>query len=500
MNSNLNTASFYGYGGVSDSLAGIFEALADQEGLNGPRYRQVDIWALLKDVAERRFASGIYELCHLLRGFGILDRRGEAVNLFWMADPATPAGFRSVLSAHENSKRLSDGFFIEGNVLNFRYSDNKDFEVKTGRMPYLAALFDFMVNAIGFVEIQDDLAMLSKSDLTHRELSDISNGLFSKCYAFLSDHLPSSQGQKKMRHILTFLNGYLGEGFDLAEINDETIMAFWEDQDLSRGSDASDFIRFTTVFDDFTRYAQAIRETLSKRDVSDAKVFGTEAHEANLDRIGGEGLSVAEEGNTILELLQEEPLDQVKFIGKKDLDHLADILDRTEEISRWALSYLRSLTFGQGQARISQGLRNKLNADRFQALCEDSSKTNYEDQLTIGQKLSDGLRNTQLASLYVVNNIGAKENSDKTIELDFELLGKARKAFHNINRQGFQDSVLDDPTMADLFEQGADCLDLINRKYDRVLKAIQQVDASVCYDEDKPRFATRFYRIYGGHA
>ncbi|MDX1737957.1 MAG: hypothetical protein R3261_06950 [Alphaproteobacteria bacterium] len=499
-------SSFYGYGGISDTLAGIFEALADQEGLNGRRYRSNDVWTLLGDVAERRFASGIYELCHLLRAFGQLDRRGEAVNIFWQADPATPTAFRYMLEgyhqSHGNTKASINkgGLVIEPGRVELSYHDHKPFEVKSGRMPYLAALFDFLVNAIGYDSLENDLKTLTKPDLSHKDLSSISNGLFSSAYSFLSDHLPTSQGQKKMRLILTFLNDVLGEGFDLSDIRDETILAFWQGQDFNVEG-AGDFIRYSTVFDDFTRFSQSVREVLSKRNVVSARVIGydVEAGEVNPEDLGDFQEGFAEEAGMKLARLSEEPLEQIKFLAKKDSEYLADIVDRADEISRWALSFLRAKTFGQGQARITQALRNKVDASRLKYLCEDSSPVDYDEYIAKDEKLARSLKNTQMACLFAASSMQAKQNNEEMLTLDFQMMGKARKAFHNINRQGFQEAMLEQPEMADLFEDGADCLIGIDRCFSRILEAIQQVEAKICYDEDKPRFAESFYKIYGGH-
>ena len=488
--------------GKSPVLEQIFQSIADQDFDGRPRFREKECMELGRVIACRIYAKPMLELVHLARAAALLDRRGSFETLFWEVIPATPANFRDMVCARADRVQGAEEKLTvrtDGIVLN--YADGEGFTVKFGRMPFLAILMDFLVNAVGYVECAEVFAAVTGPDSGQKAVSESAKELARQVYRFLEDHLPSVQNQKKFRQMTGFMEEQFGPAFDGSEIDDDTLMAFWREYSHLPGEESGNFTGFSTVFDGFVRFVQSLEHGKTLQAANRAGVIGSDREAGEIDPDSGQLLSdvVIDEAMDPLERLSEPPMDQVKFLNKRETETLSYLLPRLEEVRRWKLSYLRADVFGRGQARISQALRNKMLADDFRSLLEDAAPESYSDRLTAMGKIAVYLDKLMLASLYVVGR--AREREAEAPEIDFATMGKARKAFHSISRQGFQEELLDEPDTVTAFEQAADCLAPVNGRYVSILELLQDSqDWDKMYETDRPLFANQFRRIYGESA
>ncbi|RED53534.1 hypothetical protein [Aestuariispira insulae] len=488
--------------GKSPVLEQIFHAIADQDFDGRPRFREKECMELGRVIACRIYAKPMLELLHLVRAAALMDRKGAFETLFWEVIPATPTNFRDVICAKASSGRVAQEYVsVRTDGITLHYPGAEDFSIKFGRMPFLAILMDFLVNALGYVECAEVFQPVLSPDCSQKAVSDGAKEMARLVYRFLEDHLPTVQNQKKFRQIVTFLEEQYGPSFDGSEIDDACLLAFWREYSHLPGEESGNFTAFPTVFDGFVRFVQSLDHGKMLQAAGRAGVIGNDREMGEIDPDSAHQLSdfVVDEAMDPLERLMEPPLDRIKFLNKRETETLSYLLPRLEEVRRWRISYMRAEVFGRGQARISQALRNKMLADEFMSLLENAAVENYQDRLSAMEKVAGYLDKLMLAALYVVGR--AQERDNETSTIDFAVMGKARKAFHSISRQGFQEELLDEPETAEAFEQAADCLAPVNGRFQSILELLQDSeDWGKIYEMDRPLFANQFRRIYGESA
>ena len=136
--------------GKSDALREALACLAEASaGDGGPRYADRVIRQLARVVVCRTYARPILELSHLLVAASARDGRYE--DLFWGVDRASAGAFRrafEAVAADTGRVRLSND--------TVRHSDAGDaFEVSFSRMPFLAALLEFLITTLGYGEVDE---------------------------------------------------------------------------------------------------------------------------------------------------------------------------------------------------------------------------------------------------------------------------------------------------------------------------------------------------------
>lgn len=473
--------------GMSATLKSLFRGLAEEEGWDGnARFRFRDRRKLAEVIACRTYAKPMLELCHLARVAMLLERRARFEVLFWSVMPAAPANFRDYIqNAYvDGTAGLTVG--AEGAVLT--YPDGDGFTVTYPRMGFLAAYMAFLIGVLGFKAVADVLAPLGQADCTAKTASEVSNALSKQLYHFLKDHLPSAQRQKQFRQTVGYLEERYGDAFTMEDIDDACILDFWRDFSEEGDAAAGDFKGFSGVFENFARLDTAMRHGRNASTPLQADASDTDEDHGFL----GETL------HAFPDQLIEPPADKVKFLNKGETDCLVWLLPHGPAVLRWTRSYLRSQSFGKGQARLSQGLRRKLSAKDMAGLIADPAPVAYPDEAEAVCKLDSHLEKVLLATLYVATCRAPAHEDDDVVAVDFAAQGKARQAFHNLSRKGFQEEALSDPEIAQAFEIAADCLPSVRAQLKPLLARLQDgTDWQQAFEADKPLFVSQFERIYG---
>lgn len=479
--------------GVSTALKEIIRSIAEQDFDGQPRFRDRDCRELAKVIACRIYAKPLLELCHFVRAASLLDRRRRYENFFWAVLPATPGNFRDTLGLYASVKPVGLTIAEDGVTLTY---EGGVFTVKCGRMPFLTVLMDFLVGALGYDRCDDLFARITGPEVTEKEVSDTAKDLAKQVYYFLEDHLPSVQEQKKFRQVGAFLEARYGPGLALADIDDDCILDFWVEMSAPSGEEGGNFTAFPTVFDAFIRFVQAVDLGMQSSRAGHTGTIGgdREAGEIDPDNVQQLAELTLNEEISLLERLAEPPMDAVKFLNKRETELLSYLLPRRAEVTRWSLSYLRSEVFGRGQARLSQALRNKVLADKLLALIEEAAPETYADHVAAVEKVRAYLTKLLLACVYVLR----RDEADDGAVVDFDTMGKARKAFHSISRQGFQEDRLSQPEIAEAFDLAPDCLAPINDRVVELLEVLQSHgDLAAVFAADRPVFSKQFMTIYG---
>lgn len=479
--------------GISTSLKELFRSIAEQDFDGQPRFRDRDCRELAKVIACRIYAKPLLELCHLVRAFGRLDRRGRYENLFWAVIPTTPGNFRDALHAYAAID--VDGLSIAADAVSLDYHGGS-FSVTYSRMPFLATLMDFLVNALGYEPCDMLFERITGADVSEKSVSDTAKELARMVYHYLDEHLPSVQEQKKFRHVSAYLEDRYGPGFATGDIDDACILDFWLEMSALPGEEGGNFTSFSTAFDAFIRFVQAVKMGAQTHQAGYTSVIGSDREAGEVDPDGMQQLAdlVVSEEIAPLEQLGEPPMDAVKFLNKRETELLGYLLPRFDEVQRWTLSYLRSEVFGRGQARLSQALRNKVLADKLLALIEEAAPETYADRVAAVEKVQAYLTKLLLACIYVLR----REEAEDDGVVDFATMGKARKAFHSISRQGFQEDSLGQPEIAEAFGRAPDCLTPINDRVVQLIAILKEFgDLDAAFEADRPVFSKQFMMIYG---
>ena len=479
--------------GQSRELSEIFNGISEQEVSGLRRFRDRDCRTLKKVIACRIYAKPALELCHMITLAKQLDRRGRFELLFWGVNPVTPVNFRDYLSATLKDK---DQFAVAGpDAVSLRYPDG-EYVISYGRMPFLTALMDFIVNAIGYESFLSSLDGATEINLS--VISSQASALSKSIYSFLDQHLPSVQNQKKFRLITAFLDDRYGENFRDEDINDDDLLNFWKMTSASIDGESSNFISYVSVFDAFVRFAQSLEygQTLKSFRYMGSIGSDKETEEDPSELMGV--LDVIEEGCAPLDSLYEYPMSDVKFLNKREHDALAGILPCKSEIERWPISFLRAEVFGQGQGRITQALRNKITTEQLLTLIQSSTTQTYDERIEDFEKIDTYLQRLLLACFYVVNRVDQDDVDGNIQSVDFATQTNARKAFQGIARKGFDEESLKNNTRVDAFVGASGSIVQLKESLGQVIDKLTRHEVwNETFKQDSLTFSKQFGYIYG---
>ncbi|NKB60281.1 MAG: hypothetical protein GKS00_28575 [Alphaproteobacteria bacterium] len=525
----------------SPALTNVFRVIADAEADGVPKFSPGLCRDLARTVVCRVYAPPLLELCHLIRAADACA--GGYASFFWGSGPARPAAFRSYVE--RNLSTASDVRATRAG-LELSYPDG-GFVVTYSRMPFLSAMMEFLVTSIGYVAVDDIVAAVRAPDASASVASQAAKSLASAAYAYLKENLLSAQNQRKFRRMIAFLSA-TGDAAPEA-VGDDAVMAFWLAE--SAGDDGADFKTFRSAFTAFLRFMQAMTAAQDQDALENTKVLGTDWMAGEVepgDR--GVGLEVIEEAENPLDLLAQPPSDAIRFLTKAEARTL-DLLVQGDGLSeRLPLSVLRCEVFGAAQARITQGLRRRLDAASFTALIDSSVSQDYHECRTGYGSLADHVERVLLASFHVLAEAGRAEAMTILLglrpSLDYSPLAahflatddyadnveplsrhgvtarfmtviattenltaplrtfvaEAKSAFGGISRRGFRDKDLRDETVADGFAVGGKPLFAIREHLGAFDCRLARFDKSEAgwdslFEADRAVFLRQFHLLYG---
>lgn len=522
----------------STELANVFRTVADADADGVPKFTEAVCRDLVRSVVCRVYAPPLLELCHLVRAADACAGGYEA--FFWGSGPARAGAFRGHVS---RSLGTPMGVSATQAGLQLDYPDGT-FTVTFSRMPFLSAMMEFLVTALGYRAADDIFAPMLTGPATAKTASETAKRLASELYAYLKDHLSSAQSQRKFRRLIAFLDETPPE-----EISDETLLTFWLRE--SGSADGADFKTYRAVYLAFLRFIQAIAAARDHESLENLKVIGTDREAGEVDPHGlDEGLDAFEETGNPLEELASEPCDAVRFLTKTEQRALDALVEADQIADRLPLSVLRCEVFGTAQGRITQGLRRRLDRTDFLALIDDSVVTDYAACRERFTALAGHLDRVLLASFHALAESGRAEAitfllrlrpdidysplaahfaaappeddtvvslagrgvaarfatllaaTDSLTEPLRDFVADAKSAFAGLSRQGFRDCDLGDPEVADGFAAGEDPLFRLRARlaaFADVLGRIRGDDAAwrAQFEADRTIFLRQFHALYG---
>ncbi|MGB1006528.1 MAG: hypothetical protein ACPGVX_05090, partial [Thalassobaculaceae bacterium] len=194
-----------------------------------------DLRHVLRGVIEATAAGGrpryppatgraLLELCHLVGAAERIDRRHGYAGVFWAVTPAFVARFQACFQAAAADPSSAIGLAVNGREISVAHG-RQGFAISYARMPFLAALLDFAITALGFKAVDHLLAPVI--DQVPGAAPETANALARAIYGYLRDHLPPPQENRKRACFLAFLKRRAGAHFTAADIDDAAIFDFW---------------------------------------------------------------------------------------------------------------------------------------------------------------------------------------------------------------------------------------------------------------------------------
>ena len=217
---------------VADALAITLER---QDASGAPWCPPRDGQALRRWVTDRSapLGGGIRRVVRLVRLMAAADGRDYMRFLYLRLTALRARQFRSALQAAVAEGRLpthvamltDTGLLLQEPALTPRAGAREQFEIDFAQMPRLAALLDFLHNALGFAAIADLLAPLLQRGTPAGSADEVARSLHAALNAWLSERLESANHIRQAQRMRAFL---AGRGRVAPEaVDDESILLFW---------------------------------------------------------------------------------------------------------------------------------------------------------------------------------------------------------------------------------------------------------------------------------
>ncbi len=538
--------------GKSPELVAAFQLVAEAECMGEPRYPPQACRDLAKIVACRNYASVLLELCHLVRMGALIGGTGGWESFFWSDGLARARLFRSrIIQAVRRREHLSSQVQATGATVEINYDDGT-FAISYGRMPFLAAVLEFLITTLGYDGLIEIFRDIVDGAASRKAVSLGANELSRRLYDYLKDHLPTAQSQRKFRRLIAFLDERAGSDFDTSAIDDPTVLDFWIAESAVGVSDGVDFKTFTSVYRSFVRLRQSLEHAADMMAIDGAMTIGSDREAGEVDPANiRDGLEAVEEDRGPLAVLDEDPAAAVKFLNKRERSDIELLLESGSSALALPLSLLRCEIFGRGQGQITQALRRKAGADEIGKLITECGSETYKERQELLERLSDHVERSILASFHALARcrnhqaialmIKMRPEVDlaevaKILQLDAKyadnvvplradsvsdrflilledadrvgselsaMMADARQAFKAISRQGFGETDLDDPAIEEGHAVGAAALLEIRERIAAFLERLGTVvlprsDWEQQFAADRLVFARQFEILYGG--
>ena len=219
---------------ASDDLRHVLRGVIEATAAGGrPRYPPATGHALARAILTRNYARALLELCHLVGAAERIDRRHGYAGVFWAVTPALSASFQARFQAGAAGAPMVAGLAVNGREI-FVAHGRESFAISYARMPFLAALLDFMITALGFRAVDHLLAPVV--DQVPGAVPQTANALARAIYGYLRDHLPPPQENRKRYTLLAFLKQRTGAHFTAADIDDAADSTFGPDRRGTAGT------------------------------------------------------------------------------------------------------------------------------------------------------------------------------------------------------------------------------------------------------------------------
>ena len=489
--------------GLSDALLAAFRNAADATAADGelmfPRGVSRD---LAKAVACRNYAMLVLQLCHLVN---IADASGDDgwEAFFFSGNRALSSAFRGVIGQRLEKKGWRRaGFEVTADGIVIGYDDDQ-FDVPFARMPVLSALMYFLLETVGYQAADDAFSEMLEDATRRKAVSDAANQVSRRLYDYLGNHLRPAQEQGKFEQIVSFLKAQNGGGE--AEINDAAILAFWQAQ--TEAKDDNDFKQYRSALRAFVAFVKAIEGGKSKGAVARPASIGEDRNAGEIPPdILTAAMELESEWQSPLPQLEAEPANRIRFLNNREQKDVSLLMDWGPLAMAWPFSLLRYETFGFTQSRLTQAARSGAPRAEIKKIASCGDTENFTCRVARIGELGAHASETLKASAWILQQAAHGEDAEGEEEtvIDANMLA-ARRAFKNLNRQGFAEDAQSKPDFIAGHWAGMEVMLSVRDRLAAWHDMARELDASPPglgkqFETDTECFKNGFHRLYGERA
>ena len=335
--------------GKSEALRATFACIGEATALDGgPRYAEKVCRDLARAIVCRSYGNALLELTHLIAAASAGGRPFE--DFFWSVDRASASAFRGQFAVSEFGPDVEIG--TEGIVHRL---GGTSFRISYGRIPFLAAMLEFLISTIGYEALYGVTAPLRDGKADTVKISTVAGELQRRVYAYLKDHLPPAQRLRRERHFLSFVMENAGNKSGADAIDDKAVLDYW--------------CLFAAASPVETKTYRAVYETARKLilalDAATARLAARQAYTIGVDIDSGEVDPGDVEHAAAALSDTEQPLsrllsicgDRVKLVNASEAETLAELPPEPGVGRRLAVSVLRNSVYGAMQLKFTNALR-----------------------------------------------------------------------------------------------------------------------------------------------
>jgi hypothetical protein len=444
----------------------------------------------------------LFELCHLVAAIDGFGGGADGRWTFFLGiDPPLPRNIRRRVGELAAARsRLPAGLTLSETGLRLARPGAASFEIRYGRMPFLMALYEFLLGMEGFRHAEKIGALfddLSAAGADAEALRQATNGLAALLRAYRRDHLAWARNDDKFDPLQRFLLERRQEN-DIV-VDDAAILDFW-----LLHCEGSEFRGYKTVFDTFVRYLRALAEGLRAESAEAALPIGSDFEQGEVDP-ADEGLAL--EGlapwHSPLEIFDSETLAAINcFKAASERKPIEPLMQYGPEALRLPRAFLRLESFAPIQAGITNDLQVKRPAASVQRRIDCNEAETYQARREVYGRLLAHVEQLQKACLHALTAnqpvlaLAGVAEDHPSADLD-KALKEARRAFANLSRRGFEPLEGADDPRIEGFRLAAGALVSMAGLLSRMGANLDRAaDLPVWFEEDRRAFSDCFARIY----
>lgn len=332
-------------------------------------------------------------------------------HLFWGIDRASTFAFKAAFA-----DLVDDGGPVRatGNGIAIAVSDDgSGFLIAYSRMPTLAAMLEFLVTTIGYKEVDEATATFREGGVAAKTISETASHFQRAVYAYLKDHLPPAQRQRRERDFLAFAAARAGNRTSLDSIDDPIVLAYWQENATDGRIEAR---TYRSVYETAKRLVTALEAAGARTAAAQARTVGTdrEAGEIDTEDVAAVAELISEQDGP-LERVLEAAAERVKFVNATEAEVLSEIPSNAGVGRRLAVSVLRNGVYGSRQLQLSNAIRRK--DPHLGALISPPDGSYYRDKLKHYEATLAALEKTAMAALWSLFTAGHEASCDLTLAL-----------------------------------------------------------------------------------
>jgi len=394
------------------------------DGVGHKRYSDKTQTKLITSVASFGYGPSFYEAMHLI---GLLARLDLPLTALFSRDGQSSSSFLKSVLREQNL--LDDVTFNDRQVIISYPNNTSKFTLHFTRISTLEAMIEFIFETIGPEFLFRAWRTLRDKGLDKTDLDKMTNELSASMYQYLQNHLPAAALRAKAKLLSKYLSDHANRNqFYYTDITDELILSFWKEKSADK---ALRFKLFSSCVHSWIRYRQALRlashsgfqpmASLNQIvDNSDIDILEFTKVENNYADLIDDQLSL----NDRLNILNEESLQTVKFVTKKELKFLELFCTSDKESEDLCLSLLRTHVFSPVQSKLVEVSRKSKDSSTE----ESNAKTVVSDYI-----YSDTIKALEAAGeqAHELAKVGClrlwEDKSAEAITLMMELISEQEK-------------------------------------------------------------------------